>query len=222
MADKTECHWAVLKHAVLNRCVPNRCVLKRCVLHRCMLNRPERHRHTPMQHAVGGRRRILQAALQTALLAGHALPRLAHAASGDGGNATNAMSLGWYDGDRWRSLTLVPQRVVDFTPRPGDRVPIIEIGTPDALRSPVLRDESGRLRALPGGLLVQLRSPLPTEQARALLKAADLQPTRAVSDTLWLVDSPLGLASLHLANRLHRSGKFASVQPNWWLERRSR
>ena len=206
MADKTRAHRAVLNRAVQDR--------------------PMRHRPAPIQPALGGRRRILQAALQaalqTVLLAGSALPRLVQATSGEGGSATSAMALGWYDGDRWRGLTLVPQRVVDFTPRPGDRVPIIEIGTPDALRSPVLRDESGRLRALPGGLLVQLRSPLPTEQARALLKAADLQPTRAVSDTLWLVDSPLGLASLHLANRLHRSGQFASVQPNWWLERRTR
>jgi hypothetical protein len=164
-------------------------------------------------------RRLL---LQIGLLSTFSLTAPAHAATGENSAAATALSLGWYDGDRWRSLTMVPQRVVDFTPRPGDRVPIIETGTPDALRSPVLRDESGRLRALPGGLLVQLRTPLAPAQARALLHAADLQPTRAISDTLWLVDSPLGLASLHLANRLHRSGQFASVQPNWWLERRIR
>jgi hypothetical protein len=168
------------------------------------------------------RRRLFQAGLPTLLLTMFSLKGRAYAAAGENGAAAGAMALGWYDGDRWRSLTVVPQRVVDFTPRPGDRVPIIETGTPDALRSPVLRDESGRLRALPGGLLVQLRSPLAPAQARALLQAAELQPTRAISDTLWLVDSPLGLASLHLANRLHRSGQFASVQPNWWLERRIR
>jgi hypothetical protein len=145
-------------------------------------------------------------------------------AQGTGGTdeVESAMALGWYDGDRWRPLTRVPHRVVDFTPRPGDRVPVIEPGTPDTLRSPVLRDESGRLRALPGGVLVQLRRPLPPEQAQALLQGAGLAPTRAINDTLWLVDSPLGLASLQLANRLHRSGQFASAQPSWWLERRLR
>ena len=167
--------------------------------------------------------RLLAAGPAGALGLGLVMGLAAHpGARAQGRPAGSPIALGWYDGDRWRPLTLVADLVVDFTPRPGDRIPIIEPGFPDALRSPVLRDESGRMRALPGGVLVQLRRPMPPEAARALLLSADLQPTRPVSDTLWLVDSPLGLASLHLANRVHTSGLFASAQPNWWLERRLR
>jgi len=42
---------------------------------------------------------------------------------------------------------------------------------------------------------------------------------RRLSDTLWIVEGPVGLGSLELANRLQATGRFASAQPNWWVER---
>jgi len=127
----------------------------------------------------------------------------------------------WNDGQRQRRLTLQPDLQADFTPRLDKGGPI-QPGTStsaSALSSPVLRDDNGQLRALPGGVLVILKAPLQTASARALFAQAGVTPSRQLTDTLWLIESPAGLASLEMANRLHASGLFASAQPNWWMKR---
>lgn len=82
--------------------------------------------------------------------------------------------------------------------------------------SPVFRDASGRPSALPGGVIVSLRQPLPDDEARAALEAAGLVPIRRIGERMWLVDSPAGIAALELANRLQEDGRFGFAQPNWW------
>lgn len=137
-------------------------------------------------------------------------------------SAPNTGALGWHDGDHWRPLALVPGKVADFSPSRIGRSGIIESGQPDALRSAVLRDEGGRLRALPGGLIVRVRPGLSAEQARDQFVAMGLTPVRPIGADQWLIESPVGLASLRQANELQASGRFAGVQPNWWVERRLR
>ena len=85
--------------------------------------------------------------------------------------------------------------------------------------SPVFVDASGQPRALPGGIIVGLKQGLREAQAREQLQAAGLAPLRQIGERMWLVESPLGLASLELANRLHATGQFDFVQPNWWQPR---
>jgi hypothetical protein len=82
--------------------------------------------------------------------------------------------------------------------------------------SPVFKDAGGRLRALPGGVIVSLRQPLAADEARAVLEAAGLVPLRQIGERMWLVDSPAGIATLELANRLQEEGRFGFAQPNWW------
>lgn len=130
--------------------------------------------------------------------------------------------LGWTEGGRWRSLTLVPGMVADFAPRVGDRSVTLRSGEPDALSSPVFRDEGGRLRALPGGVVVTLKTALTEAESQALFRQQGVQATRRLSQTVWLIEASVGLPSLALAQRLEASGAFASAQPNWWLERRLR
>ena len=92
-------------------------------------------------------------------------------------------------------------------------------GTPDAGAkpvSPVFRDASGRPRALPGGVIVSFRQSLSADEAQDALEAAGLTPLRQIGERMWLVDSPAGMASLELANRLHDEGRFGFAQPNWW------
>ena len=48
---------------------------------------------------------------------------------------------------------------------------------------------------------------------------AGLTPLRQSGERMWLVESPVGIASLDLANRLGTSGEFEFVQPNWWQPR---
>jgi hypothetical protein len=87
------------------------------------------------------------------------------------------------------------------------------------LVSPVLRDDTGRARALPGGVLVVMKHPVDEVAARALIARAGAVPVRRVAETIWLLEGPTGLGSLELAERLHETGVFASAQPNWWIER---
>lgn len=130
----------------------------------------------------------------------------------------------WHDGAASRALRLESGLQADFSPRAGGAAAVLRPAAAtakaaDPLVSPVFRDDTGRLRALPGGVLVVLREPLPEADARALIARSGATPARALSPTLWIVEGPVGLGSLELANRLHAGGAFAAAQPNWWVER---
>jgi hypothetical protein len=137
----------------------------------------------------------------------------------------------WHDGTAIRMLTLDPTIEAYFAAGllPQDRVPRPEgsvlrpAGSTDrdaaAQVSPVLRDESGRPRSLPGGVVVVLKTPMDETSARALISQTGAVPLQALSDRLWLVQGPVGLGSLRLANQLQAGGRFESAQPNWWMPR---
>jgi hypothetical protein len=131
----------------------------------------------------------------------------------------------WEDGGARRGLWLDASVRADFSPALAGRGTVLRQSAgplkdvPDALQSPVLRDESGRARALPGGVLVVFAEPADDAAVRALIASHGANVARRVNETTWLVASPPGLASLELANRLAATGAFASAQPNWWTER---
>lgn len=138
--------------------------------------------------------------------------------------AKGAPALAWHEAGVRRALRLESTLEADFSPHLGkDAGPLRPAGaamkSAAPLVSPVFRDDEGRLRALPGGVLVALRSPLSEADARALIARAGATPSRALSPTLWVVEGPVGLGSLELANRLDASGAFAAAQPNWWVAR---
>lgn len=138
--------------------------------------------------------------------------------------ATKAVSThAWHDGASRRDLTLEPGLIADFSPSvasgPVLRPASVQDSVPAVFSSPVLRDDAGRLRALPGGVLLVLSAPLDDAAAQALLQRAGVARAQRLGATLWRVDGPAGLASLELANRLHATGLFAAAQPNWWIAR---
>jgi len=130
----------------------------------------------------------------------------------------------WHDGSATRMLTLDQTLEAHF---PGGLLPDGKVlrpaGSTDralaAQVSPVLRDESGRPRSLPGGVVVVLKTPMDEAGARALIGQAGAVALQALSDRLWLVQGPIGLGSLTLANQLQAGGLFESAQPNWWMPR---
>lgn len=132
----------------------------------------------------------------------------------------------WYDGDQRRALRVDPDWVADFRgskpefERRETSAHSAKSSGPAPGVSPVLRDESGDPRALPGGVIVRLRDADLADPRRALIEAG-LEPVRAIDpqQRTWLVASAAGLESLELANRLHESGRFAVVTPNWWRPR---
>lgn len=129
----------------------------------------------------------------------------------------------WQDGSVRRTLVAVSELEADFSPRVERREvlqPAGSAGTESrAWISPVFRDDRGGLRALPGGVMVTLRSPLDDASAQRLFDQAGITPARRLTDTLWLIQAPTGLPALQLANRLADSGLFDSAQPNWWAPR---
>lgn len=80
------------------------------------------------------------------------------------------------------------------------------------------------MRALPGGVIVQLPKDWSSNQVDNWLKARNLQRTHdlSFSPNLIVVDSAPGLASLELANRLNGQSDVVSAQPNWWVQRETR
>ena len=88
--------------------------------------------------------------------------------------------------------------------------------------SPVFHETSdpvSALRALPGGVVVQLPKDWSESQVDNWLKAQGLQRSgnRAIAPNLFVVDSAPGMASLELANRLNGMADVVSAQPNWWV-----
>jgi len=139
-----------------------------------------------------------------------------------------APATSWHDGRQARGLWLDPTREAEFPSRGRGTVQPKEASGSDttparANRSPLFFDNpalNGTPRALPGGVLVELKVPAETETARLQLESDGLTPVRAiVGNQVWLVASPPGLPALELANRLQQGGRYASVQPNWWQPR---
>ena len=132
----------------------------------------------------------------------------------------------WYDGEHRRPLQVDPNWVVDFRNAKPDlekRSARTDAEKSDELLagvSPLFRDPNGEPRALPGGVIVRLRD-ADLDDPRKALADAGLEPVRPIDpqQRIRLVASPAGLESLALANRLHESGRFEAVTPNWWRPR---
>jgi hypothetical protein len=170
---------------------------------------------------------ILVALLLAATAAGAATDKSDGIEPPSSSGTSSGAALYWYDGDTRRTLQVDAQHVARLGPtaksaRPADViVPAGLVAKEDAAAvSPLLRDASGVPRALPGGVIVTLPADPGADQARARLRALGVEPVRPIGAgaRVWLVASEPGLASLHLANRLHETGS-VSAQPNWWQPR---
>ena len=89
--------------------------------------------------------------------------------------------------------------------------------------SPVFRDTTlgaGRLRALPGNVLVTLNSHWTKNQVDAWINRHNLSVVKILSGmpNVILVYTPPGMESLQLANKLYQSGEVEGASPDWWLE----
>jgi hypothetical protein len=144
-------------------------------------------------------------------------------------SSTNAATAHfWYDGAERKLLAMDSDRVVRF--QADGKASVLAkafsqeksvLKTASETESPLFI-ENGRRRALPGGLIVSLKQARDEQDAREQLVARGLTPVRLIPGDAqarnWIVASPTGLETLNMANRLHESGHFASVAPNWWTE----
>jgi hypothetical protein len=136
-----------------------------------------------------------------------------------------AAELYYYDGNVKRALVVDTQQWANV--KSGKSVdlqamPANEKSGKSFSGSPVFRlGETGAPMALPGGIIVKPKSG--DMGAEAKLKSKGYEIERSIGDSgALLVKSPEGMSSLELANKLHESGDFESVSPNWWRERRKK
>ncbi len=74
------------------------------------------------------------------------------------------------------------------------------------------------LQALPGGVIVSMPSEWKGTQAQEWLRRQQFPARRleSVKGDVYLLDTPPGLESLQIANRIQESGEVLVAQPNWW------
>ncbi|MBX7099099.1 MAG: hypothetical protein K1X89_15420 [Myxococcaceae bacterium] len=79
---------------------------------------------------------------------------------------------------------------------------------------------AGRLMALPGGVVVQLKPEWTEAQvaAWAAERKLPLEQHLPITGNWYVVSTPAGEASLATANALQESGTVVSATPNWWKE----
>jgi len=158
--------------------------------------------------------------------------QLAKPATDAGAAAPTDATHYWYDGGRRRGLLVDDDLRADFGSGkaiPADRQARggkaldAPTGPEAADGSPVFRDADSPAikRALPGGVIITTHGSTDARALDRLLAPLGLAVSRQLDagGTRWLVETPPGVASLELANRLHESGDFAAVAPNWWRER---
>lgn len=156
----------------------------------------------------------------------------------------------WYDGGRPRTVWLDPTLLAEFGPatgaapdgtrsaaemgeavrlfslEPGQDLDAVLSKARAARRgnrySPVLRDgrSSGRRRALPGNVVVDLAPALDEASARSWAAGQGLEIVARfpVGPSSWVVRSEPGLAALELANALAAVPGVAGASPVWWVE----
>ena len=85
--------------------------------------------------------------------------------------------------------------------------------------SPVFRD-GGRLRALPGNIIVRFKSEWTETTCNNWLETQQLTLVNKLNagNNTYVIKTEPGLAALTLANRIHQSGDVVFAHPNWWTE----
>jgi len=141
------------------------------------------------------------------------------------GTASAVVQHHWHNGRERRALRLDGALQADFSLARPEKSAVLRASAsplkdvPAALQSPVFRDESGRPRALPGGVIVVFDAPSSDDAARATIERHGARIARRIGERTWLLASDPGMPALELANRLHATGAFAAAEPNWWVER---
>ena len=94
---------------------------------------------------------------------------------------------------------------------------------PSGSYSPVLHDSpssSGRMRALPGNIIVYLDPQWEEAKVSSWLNSHKLEIVKKleIGPNIYVIKTDPGLAALDMANMLYRSGEVKAAFPDWWQE----
>ena len=89
--------------------------------------------------------------------------------------------------------------------------------------SPVFHDTptaSGRIRALPGNVIVYLNPAWDANKISRWMKNHKLEISKKIEirDNAYVIKSEPGIHTLQLANSLYESGDVVAAFPDWWLD----
>lgn len=103
----------------------------------------------------------------------------------------------------------------------------LQTAQPTGRYSPVFHDvpnASGRMRALPGNVIVYLKPDWNESQVRDWATSRNLEIVRKleIGKNAYVVRTEPGLVSLETANSLRQSGEVDAAIPDWWLDMRAR
>lgn len=89
--------------------------------------------------------------------------------------------------------------------------------------SPVLHDSpssQGRMRALPGNIIVYLDPAWNSEAVNAWAGKRQLEIVKKleIGPNIYIIRTGPGLAALNVANALYKSGEVVAAFPDWWEE----
>ncbi len=104
---------------------------------------------------------------------------------------------------------------------PSSKTVKIESITQDIL--PLFSDfpkGAGRIKSLPGGIIVSFKNSLNINDIKQWALDHNLtliKKFRSQSNT-WLIDSPPGLQTLNIINKLGPSEHINKIEPNWWVK----
>ena len=162
-----------------------------------------------------------------------------------------AETYSWNDGRKTHTLQMLPSMEVEFTRSGVDilsksgaiQKPATSTSSPDqgsnpvkaqsapqsqststapSKTSPVFRDSAGRLRALPGGVLVIFHSHLTAQDVISFWynRGININDVTALTSIkgLYKVQTPAGMSSLYLSNTLAEYPEVKFTSPNWWKE----
>lgn len=89
--------------------------------------------------------------------------------------------------------------------------------------SPVLHDgptTTGRMRALPGNIIVYLNPAWDSEAVAAWVNQHQLEIVKKmeIGPNIYVIKTGPGLEALNIANALYKSGEVVAAFPDWWEE----
>ena len=94
---------------------------------------------------------------------------------------------------------------------------------PSGNYSPVFHDSpsnNGRMRALPGNIIVYLDPQWDETKVSNWLSSHKLEKVKKleIGANVYVIKTAPGLAALEMANTLYRSGEVKAAFPDWWQE----
>ena len=78
------------------------------------------------------------------------------------------------------------------------------------------KSNNSKVMGLPGGVFVQFNKSLTDPEISQIIAAENMKVKKKYSRDYFLIDSPMGLSSLKIANELNTKKGINKAYPNWW------